>query len=60
MQCGGAGARKRACEVAAINPVASIQAIANPALAQAAERVREKLRSAIEGLLPHRPVITDT
>lgn len=38
------------CEVAAIDPVASMQAIDNPALAQAAETVREKLRSVIERL----------
>ncbi|AMK17254.1 MULTISPECIES: DUF302 domain-containing protein [Sphingobium] len=38
------------CEVAAIDPVASMQAIDSPALAQAAETVREKLRSVIERL----------
>lgn len=38
------------CEVAAIDPVASMQVIDNPALAQAAETVREKLRSVIERL----------
>lgn len=38
------------CEVAAIDPVASMQAIDNPALSQAAQTVREKLRSVIETL----------
>lgn len=37
-------------EVAAIDPVASMQAIDNPALKQAAERVREKLKKALEDL----------
>lgn len=44
-ECGDGGS-----EVAAIDPVASMQAIGNPALAQAAETVREKLRSVIERL----------
>jgi uncharacterized protein (DUF302 family) len=35
-------------EVAAIDPVASMQAINNPALAKAAHTVREKLKRAIE------------
>lgn len=38
------------CEVAAIDPVASMQAIDNPALSQAAEAVREKLKSVIAQL----------
>jgi uncharacterized protein (DUF302 family) len=37
-------------EVAAIDPVASMQAISNPALLEAAEVVREKLASAIDRL----------
>ena len=37
-------------EVAAIDPVASMQAIDNPRLKQAAERVRAKLRKVIETL----------
>jgi uncharacterized protein (DUF302 family) len=37
-------------EVAAIDPVASMQAIDNPRLKQAAERVQAKLRKVIDGL----------
>ncbi len=37
-------------EVAAIDPVASMQAIDNPRLKQAAERVRAKLRTVIDNL----------
>lgn len=37
-------------EVAAIDPVASMQAIDNPQLKSAAEQVREKLRRAIDAL----------
>ncbi|WP_447953509.1 DUF302 domain-containing protein [Sphingopyxis chilensis] len=37
-------------EVAAIDPVASMQAIANPALQQAAQEVRRRLASVIESL----------
>lgn len=37
-------------EVAAIDPVASMQAINNPRLKQAAEKVRAKLRNVIEAL----------
>jgi uncharacterized protein (DUF302 family) len=37
-------------EVAAIDPVASMAAIDNPALKLAAEKVRAKLHKAIEGL----------
>lgn len=37
-------------EIAAIDPVASMQAIDNPQLKSAAERVREKLRRVIERL----------
>jgi uncharacterized protein (DUF302 family) len=37
-------------EVAAIDPVASMQAIANPRLKQAAEQVRAKLKKVIDGL----------
>ena len=37
-------------EVAAIDPVASMTAIGNPRLKQAAEKVRVKLRQAIEAL----------
>ena len=37
-------------EVAAIDPVASMQAINNPRLKQAAEKVQAKLRKVIEGL----------
>lgn len=37
-------------EVAAIDPVASMQAIDNPRLLEAAERVRAKLRQVVEGL----------
>jgi uncharacterized protein (DUF302 family) len=37
-------------EVAAIDPVASMQAINNPRLKQAAERVQAKLRKVIENL----------
>ena len=39
-------------EVAAINPVASMQAITNPGLLKAADTVREKLARAID-LLSH-------
>ena len=45
-----AGRLTLARSVAAIDPVASMQAIDNPALSQAAEAVREKLKSAIEHL----------
>ena len=37
-------------EVAAIDPVASMQAIENPRLKQAAERVQMKLKTAIESI----------
>ncbi len=37
-------------EVAAIDPVASMQAIENPRLKQAAERVQEKLRKVVDAL----------
>ena len=37
-------------EVAAIDPVASMQAIDNPRLRQAAEKVQAKLRKAVESL----------
>ncbi len=37
-------------EVAAIDPVASMQAIENPGLATVAERVRSKLKAVIESL----------
>ena len=37
-------------EIAAIDPVASMMAIENPQLIQAAEQVREKLKKAIERL----------
>jgi len=37
-------------EVAAIDPVASMQAINNPRLRQAAEKVQAKLRKAVESL----------
>jgi uncharacterized protein (DUF302 family) len=37
-------------EVAAIDPVASMQAVDNPQLAQVGERVREKLKRVIESL----------
>jgi uncharacterized protein (DUF302 family) len=37
-------------EVAAIDPVASMQAIVNPRLKQAAEKVRAKLKKVIDGL----------
>ncbi len=37
-------------EVAAVDPVASMQAIDNPALAEVAEQVRALLRSAVEAL----------
>ena len=37
-------------EVAAIDPVASMQAIANPALQEAAQEVRRRLASVIESL----------
>jgi uncharacterized protein (DUF302 family) len=37
-------------EVAAIDPVASMQAIENPRLKQAAERVQEKLKKVIDSL----------
>jgi uncharacterized protein (DUF302 family) len=37
-------------EVAAIDPVASMQAIGNPQLAERAQLVRAKLESAIESL----------
>ena len=41
-------------EVAAIDPVASMQAIANPALQQAAQEVRRRLASVIESLAQSR------
>jgi uncharacterized protein (DUF302 family) len=37
-------------EVAAIDPVASMQAVGNPRLAQVGEQVREKLKRVIESL----------
>ena len=37
-------------EVAAIDPVASMQAIENPRLKQAAARVQAKLKKVIDGL----------
>ena len=37
-------------EVAAIDPIASMQAIGNPALAEKAQAVRQKLKSVIERL----------
>jgi uncharacterized protein (DUF302 family) len=37
-------------EVAAIDPVASMQAVDNPKLKQAAERVRALLKTAVEAL----------
>ena len=37
-------------EVAAIDPVASMQAIDNPELKRAAENVRGKLRKVVDGL----------
>ncbi len=37
-------------EVAAIDPVASMQAIENPRLKQAAERVQEKLKKVVDAL----------
>lgn len=37
-------------EVAAIDPVASMQAIGNPTLLEAAKRVQSMLRSVVEGL----------
>lgn len=39
-----------AVEVAAIDPVASMQAIENPRLAETAGAVREKLRAVVDGL----------
>ncbi len=38
------------CEVSAVDPVASMQAIENPALGEIATTVREKLRAVIESL----------
>ena len=40
----------RQTEVAAIDPVASMQAIDNPRLKQAAEKVQAKLRKVIESI----------
>lgn len=37
-------------EVAAVDPVASMQAVQNPSLAQTAEQVRGKLKAVIQGL----------
>jgi len=37
-------------EVSAVNPVASMQAIDNPALRPIAEEVRERLRRAVDGV----------
>lgn len=42
----------RGVEVAAIDPVASMQAIDNPRLKSTAEGVRERLRKVIDGLSP--------
>lgn len=42
----------RAVEVAAIDPVASMQAIDNPRLKSTAEGVRTRLRKVIDGLSP--------
>jgi len=39
-----------AVEVSAVDPVASMQAVGNDALAEIAGRVREKLKSVIEKL----------
>jgi uncharacterized protein (DUF302 family) len=41
-------------EVAAVDPVASMQAIANPALAETAAAVRESLRKAVDAVRPAR------
>ncbi len=38
------------CEVSAVDPLASMQAIDNPALAEIATTVRDKLRAVIESL----------
>jgi len=37
-------------EISAVDPVASMQAIANPALAETAEEVRDMLRKAVEAI----------
>jgi len=37
-------------EISAVDPVASMQAIANPALAETAEEVRDVLRKAVEAI----------
>ena len=37
-------------EISAVDPVASMQAVDNPALAEVAQAIREKLRSVIEKL----------
>jgi uncharacterized protein (DUF302 family) len=39
-----------AVEVAAIDPVASMQAVENPKLAETARAVREKLKAVVENL----------
>ena len=39
-----------AVEVSAVDPVASMQAVANPALAEVAAQVRGKLKAVIDGL----------
>lgn len=42
-------------EIAAIDPVASIQAIENPSLKSSAQRVQVLLRKIIDGLQGHAP-----
>jgi len=42
--------RENGVEVSAVDPVASMQAVDNPALAEVAQTIREKLRSVIEKL----------
>ena len=42
---------KNGIEVAAVDPVASMQAVENPELARVAATVRDKLKQLIEGLL---------
>ena len=50
LQCRGAGCRRRQTEVAAIDPVASMMAVDNPKLKEAAAEVHGKLKAVIARL----------
>ena len=50
MQCAGYRTRRKLIEVAAVNPIASMQAISNPALGEVAQQVTSLLQQVIENL----------